>query len=114
MLNYDNQYSFGGDILVYYKIQQPEPLSATEAELKDLITDYDPAVEIQKAIDSSSKAATSRTDEKTEALISTVRECKSALQRYDELMKEFEGYQAKQLHHGSRTPRSHQIVKIPG
>jgi len=98
-LNYDNQYVFGGDILVYYKIKEPEAvvLSAAEAELRDLLTDYHPESEIQKAIEASRnvpKAAVVQTDKKTEALVSTVKECKSALQRYDELMNEIDGYSA--------------------
>ena len=93
VLNYDNQYSFGGDILVYYKIKSPEPpTSAAEAELKELMTDYNPAVEIQKAIDMSKP----KIDDENET-DAKVKECKSALQRYDELMNEFDGYKAKQV-----------------
>jgi hypothetical protein len=98
-LNYDDQYVFGGDILVYYKIKEPEAvvLSAAEAELRDLLTDYHPENEIKKAIEASTnvpKAAVVQADKKTEALVSTVKECKSALERYDELMNEIDGYSA--------------------
>jgi len=109
-LNYDNQYSFGGDILVYYKIKQPEPVnddynSTSEAELKDLLIStteskrYHPATEIQKAINMTSAVSKEapQMDDKTEALMSSVKECKSALQRYDDLMNEFEGHQATQM-----------------
>ena len=72
VLNYDDQYNFGGDIVVNYYIKVPEvtekvaALTDAEAELQALLTDYDPAKEIQKAI---SIEKTKVTDEKTEALV---------------------------------------------
>jgi len=87
-LQYDDKYTFGGDIIVYYTIKAPVVLTAAEAELHDLVYDYNPAIEIEKAITLERQASEkeSQADKKTETLVSTVKECRTALQRYDELM----------------------------
>jgi len=102
-LCYDDKYCFGGDIIVYYIVKAPVVLTAAEAELQELIGDYRPEIEIEKAItleraasEKVSKVA-AQVDKKTETLVSTVKECKTALQRYDELMSEIDGYSAQQL-----------------
>jgi len=102
-LCYDDKYCFGGDVIVYYTIKAPVVLTAAEAELQELVYEYNPAIEIEKAITLERVASekfskvSAQADKKTEALVSTTKECKTALQRYDELMSQIDGYTAQQL-----------------